>query len=115
MKSDCPERGGYEFTATQVGTYWYHAHHAGQYIDGLRGPFIVQNPSPPYGKVDQDTTLTLTDFYHEEALYLINYYQSAANYYATGGTEPLPNAALINEAQNVKITITQGKETCSVL
>lgn len=111
--TQCPVPPGetivYEFIATQVGTYWYHAHHAGQYIDGLRGPFIVQNPSAPYGKVDQDITLTLTDFYHEEAPYLINYYQSAANYDATGGTEPLPDAALINEAQNVEFTMKPGQ------
>jgi iron transport multicopper oxidase len=111
--TQCPVPPGetivYEFQATQIGTYWYHAHHAGQYIDGLRGPFIVQDPSPPYGKVDQDTTLTLTDFYHEEAPYLINYYQSAENYYDTGGNEPLPDAALINEAQNVKLTTTPGE------
>jgi iron transport multicopper oxidase len=111
--TQCPVPPGetivYEFTATQIGTYWYHGHHAGQYIDGLRGPFIVKEASPPYGTVDQDTTLTLTDFYHEEAPYLINYYQSSANYYATGGTEPLPDAALINEAQNVKYTMTPGQ------
>jgi iron transport multicopper oxidase len=111
--TQCPVPPGgtivYQFQAKQVGTYWYHAHHAGQYIDGLRGPFIVQNPSPPYGKADQDTTLTLTDFYHKESPSLINYYQSSANYDATGGSEPLPDSALINEAQNVKIAIKPGK------
>jgi iron transport multicopper oxidase len=111
--TQCPIPPGetivYEFQARQIGTYWYHAHHAGQYIDGLRGPFIVKDPSPPYGKVDQDITLTLTDFYHKQAPSLINYYQSSANYYDNGGDEPLPDAALINEAQNVKFTIIPGQ------
>lgn len=54
-------------------------------------------------------TLTLSDLYHKEAPDLINYYQSADNTNNNGGAEPVPDAALINEAQNVKFTMVPGK------
>lgn len=84
-------------------------HNARKQIDGLRGAFIVKNPSPPYGKVDQDITLTLSDHYHMEAPYLINYYQSVDNTNNNGGVEPVPDANLINGAQNVKVTLIPGQ------
>jgi len=113
MVTQCPIQPGgsfvYQFRLLQIGTFWYHAHVGGSYIDGLRAPLIVKNPNPPYGKIDNDVTLTLTDLYHEEAPSLIHYYLSPDNTDMTGGAEPVPNAALINEAQNVKFPITPGK------
>jgi iron transport multicopper oxidase len=50
--------------------------------------------------------LSLTDLYHVEAPYLVNYFLSANNY---NGAEPVPDAALINEGQNAKFNITPGK------
>jgi iron transport multicopper oxidase len=50
--------------------------------------------------------LSLTDLYHVEAPYLVNYFLSANNY---NGAEPVPDAALINEGQNAKFDITPGK------
>lgn len=99
----------YQFTATQIGTYWWHGHHAGQYIDGLRGPLIIKNKSPPYGPVNQDTTLTLSDHYHEEAPYLINTYQSVENTNDNGGIEPVPDSNLMNDTQNVKFNMVAGQ------
>jgi iron transport multicopper oxidase len=111
--TQCPIPPGnnfvYQFVAQQVGTYWWHGHHAGQYIDGLRGPLIIKNPSPPYGAVDNDVTLTLSDHYHEEAPDLIHYYQSVENTNANGGVEPVPDANLINDSQNVQFTMVPGK------
>jgi iron transport multicopper oxidase len=112
--TQCPIPPGnsfvYQFQALQVGTYWYHAHHGGQYIDGFRGALIINNPSPPaYGKIDQDLTLTLSDHHHDEAPYLINYYQSVDNTDFNGGTEPVPDSALMNEAQNVKFNVLPSK------
>jgi iron transport multicopper oxidase len=112
MVTQCPIPPGqvfvYEFTLLQSGTYWYHAHVGGQYIDGLRGPLIIRdnNALANYGNIDKEVTLTLTDWYHVEAPYLINYFLSANN---TSGAEPVPHTALINEAQNVPITMTPGK------
>lgn len=53
--------------------------------------------------------MTLSDLYHTQAPALINYYQSADNFNNYGGTEPVPDAFLINEAQNVQFNITAGK------
>lgn len=50
--------------------------------------------------------MSLTDLYHVEAPYLVNYFLSANNY---NGAEPVPDSALINEGQNAKFNITPGK------
>jgi iron transport multicopper oxidase len=47
--------------------------------------------------------------YHDQAPPLINYFQSPLNEILHGGSEPVPNATLINEAQNVKFPIQAGK------
>lgn len=110
--TQCPIAPGqtlvYQFTVLQSGTYWYHAHVGGQYIDGFRGPLIFRDnlALAPYGTIDQEVTLTLSDVYHVEAPFLINYFLSPNNY---NGAEPVPDSALINEAQNVIIPITPGK------
>ncbi|KAK3937429.1 Cupredoxin [Diplogelasinospora grovesii] len=119
MVNQCPIPPGasfvYQFRLMQPGTYWYHAHVGGQYIDGLRGPLIINDPKAPYNvagtpyKVDQEVTLTLTDLYHKQAPYLINYYLSPDNTNQNGGAEPVPDTALINEAQNVKFAMVPGK------
>jgi iron transport multicopper oxidase len=69
---------------------------------------IISDPHAPY-KVDQELTLTLTDVYHQQAPYLIHTYLSPNNTLATGGAEPVPDSALINEAQNVPFSVTAGK------
>lgn len=52
----------YNFTADQVGTYWYHSHQRGQDPDGLRGPVVVQDPNNPFsGQYDEELMLTLSD------------------------------------------------------
>ncbi|CAB4422462.1 unnamed protein product, partial [Rhizophagus irregularis] len=39
----------YNFTAgEQYGTYWWHSHFRSQYVDGLRGAFIIHDPKDPY-------------------------------------------------------------------
>ncbi|KAK3370690.1 conidial pigment biosynthesis oxidase Abr1/brown 1 [Podospora didyma] len=119
MVNQCPIPPGlsfvYQFDLLQPGTYWWHAHVGGQYMDGLRGPLIITDPSAPWSvantpyKVDQEYTLTLSDWYHDQAPYLINYYLSPTNTDTTGGAEPVPNSALINDAQNVRFAMTPGK------
>lgn len=112
MVAQCPIGPGqtfvYQFTIAQSGTYWYHAHVGGQYIDGMRGPLTIRdaNALNNYGNIDTEYTLTLTDVYHVEAPFLINYFLSANN---TSGAEPVPDSALINEAQNVKFSVVPGK------
>ncbi|KAJ7202279.1 yellow laccase [Mycena pura] len=52
-------------------TFWYHSHLSTQYCDGLRGPFVVYDPSDPQQHlydIDDDTTvITLADWYHYPA------------------------------------------------
>jgi iron transport multicopper oxidase len=114
MVNQCPIPPGetfvYQFVVTQVGTFWYHAHVGGQYIDGLRGPFIIKDPDPPHGMaVDEEYVLTISDWYHDQAPYLINKFLSANNSDATGGAEPVPNSALMNEMQGVQFPVQPHK------
>jgi iron transport multicopper oxidase len=112
MVTQCPIQPGgtfvYEFTVNQYGTYWYHAHIGGQYIDGFRGPLFITDVNAPY-RVSQEYGLTLSDLYHQQAPELINYYQSVDNANNNNGAEPVPNSILINEAQNVQFSMTPGK------
>ncbi|CZS88993.1 uncharacterized protein RCO7_04645 [Rhynchosporium graminicola] len=112
--TQCPITPGasfvYEFKIDQPGTYWYHAHIGGQYIDGLRGPILINDVNAPYRGIDTEYTLTLSDLYHSQAPALINYYQSTDNANTNNGAEPVPNAGLINEAQNVKFSMVAGKK-----
>ncbi|CAG8857519.1 42863_t:CDS:2, partial [Gigaspora margarita] len=56
----------YNYTVgDQVGTYWWHSHYLAQYVDGIRGPLIINDPDDPYlGQYDYEYVLTLEDWYH---------------------------------------------------
>jgi len=95
------------YQVNQPGTYWYHSHMKGQYIDGLRGAFIVHDPSAPF-KYDEEVYLTMSDWYHAEAPGLINYFESQTNE-DDGGSEPIPDAALLGDGQNTTINVLPGK------
>ncbi|WEW54682.1 hypothetical protein PRK78_000104 [Emydomyces testavorans] len=91
----------------QPGAYWYHAHGHGQYPDGLRGPMIVDDPNSPHaGKWDKEYVLTLSDWYHEQMPGLIQHFISLAN---PSGAEPVPQAALMNDTQNLNVSVEPGK------
>lgn len=78
--------------------------------DGFRGPLIVHDPAALYTDIiDQEVILTVSDWYHDQAPYLINYFQSPLNEDLHGGSEPVPNATLINEARNVHFSMTPGR------
>lgn len=53
--------------------------------------------------------MTVSDWYHAQAPYLIEYFQSPLNEDLHGGSEPVPNATLINHAQNVKFKVKPDK------
>jgi iron transport multicopper oxidase len=69
--------------------------------DGLRGPLIIHDPKAPFA-YDEEVVLTISDWYHDEAPYLIEYFQSPLNEDLHGGSEPVPNATLVNESQDVQ-------------
>ncbi|KAI1169169.1 multicopper oxidase [Nemania serpens] len=113
MVTQCPIPPGsiftYNFTVgQQVGTYWWHSHVHGQIADGLRGPLIVHDPQPPFQAAGGDLVMTVSDWYYTQAPYLINYYQSAENA-ADGGAEPIPDTGLLNDGQNITVSVKPGK------
>ncbi|KAL8730243.1 MAG: hypothetical protein Q9166_004220 [cf. Caloplaca sp. 2 TL-2023] len=97
----------YDFNIDQSGTYWYHSHDQGQYPDGLRGALVVNDPDSPYkDQYDEELVLTLSDWYHDQMPGLISKFMSYAN---PTGAEPVPNAALMNDTQNLEIKVQPGK------
>ncbi|EHK48959.1 uncharacterized protein TrAtP1_000467 [Trichoderma atroviride] len=97
----------YNFTINQPGTYWYHSHHNAQYPDGLRGPLIVHDPKFPYQKeVDHELVLTLSDWYHDQMATLLPTFLTKNN---PTGAEPVPKAVLMNETQNLTISVEPNK------
>ncbi len=53
--------------------------------------------------------MTVSDWYWQQAPYLIEYFQSPLNVELHGGSEPVPNNTLINESQNVTFQIQPNK------
>lgn len=97
----------YNFTADQVGTYWYHSHVRGQYPDGLRGSVIIHDPEDPFkGQYDEEVILTLSDWYHDQMQDLMASFISVTN---PSGAEPVPDAALMNDTQNATFAVQPGK------
>jgi iron transport multicopper oxidase len=99
-----------ELTSDQInqpGTYWYHSHTRGQYPDGLRGPLIIHDPDSPFrGQYDEELALTVSDWYHDLMTDLLPGFISKAN---PTGAEPVPDNALFNETQNLKVPVQPGK------
>ncbi|KAG0214798.1 hypothetical protein BGX28_001433 [Mortierella sp. GBA30] len=84
----------YNFTVpNQWGTYWWHAHAASQYIDGLVGPLIIHSPDEPHlNSYDEDIIMMISDYYHTDSGSLVSWYLSTNSQ----GTEPVPDNGLIN-------------------
>ncbi|KAG5721430.1 Iron transport multicopper oxidase fio1 [Termitomyces sp. T112] len=80
----------------QWGTYWVHAHASGQYVDGLRAPLVLHPPKEVHS-YDEEFTVILGDWYHDEHAVLLKQFINIAN---PGGAEPVPDSALIYFAQN---------------
>ncbi|KAI1129829.1 Cupredoxin [Nemania abortiva] len=97
----------YNFTINQPGTYWYHSHTGGQYPDGLRGPLIVHDPDSPFlDQYDEELVLTVSDWYHEQMAIMLPTFNFKGN---PTGAEPVPQAALWNETQNLTVVVEPGK------
>ncbi|KAF4616730.1 hypothetical protein D9613_008665 [Agrocybe pediades] len=82
----------------QWGTYWVHAHASGQYVDGLRAPVVIHPPKEVH-EYDEEFTIVLGDWYHQEHAVLLKQFISIAN---PGGAEPVPDSGLIYFAQDGK-------------
>lgn len=107
-----PAAGGswtYEFSVGgQRGTFWYHAHAAVQYTDGLYGPIVVRDPGgemvPPS---DAERIVFLGENHHAYAGELAGHYLAASSPWepSEAGVEPLSDNLLLNG---------QGAFDCSV-
>lgn len=93
MVTQCPVPDGsnfiYNFTLDQVGSYWYHSHWKAQYVNGLRGPLLIYDDDEPFkDEYDEDIYLTMSDWYHDEANWLVkNEFLTLKN---PTGAEPIP-------------------------
>ncbi|KZV80843.1 laccase [Exidia glandulosa HHB12029] len=80
----------------QWGTYWVHAHASGHYVDGLRAPVVIHN-TPEVHTYDDEFTIVLGDWYHDQHADLLKQFISRGN---PGGAEPVPDSALIYFTHN---------------
>jgi iron transport multicopper oxidase len=79
----------------------------GQYPDGLRGPFIVDDPKDPHKDLyDEEIVLTFSDWYHDQMPDLLAGFINIAN---PSGAEPVPQSALVNDTQDLAVKIEPGK------
>ncbi|KAL8278893.1 hypothetical protein RQP46_008764 [Phenoliferia psychrophenolica] len=79
----------------QWGTYWWHSHVGRQYVDGLRAPVVI-HPAVEAHAYDEEYTIILSDWYHEQQTVLIKQFM---NIYNPTGAEPVPDGAAIYVAQ----------------
>ena len=68
---------------------------------------IVKDPEDPHKDLyDEEIVLTLSDWYHELMQTLMAQFINVAN---PSGAEPVPQAALMNDTQNLTVKIEPGK------
>ncbi|CAO3679408.1 unnamed protein product [Umbelopsis ramanniana] len=95
----------YAIPITQMGTYWIHSHYRGQYMDGLRAPLILNDPTPPY-HYDEDITVSMNDWYHDQSEVGLATFLNVEN---PTGAEPVPQSGLINNNANTTFNFVPGK------
>ncbi|KAI9277183.1 Cupredoxin [Phascolomyces articulosus] len=109
MVTQCPIPPGhdltYEFNITQHGSYWIHAHYMGQYLDGLRTPFILHNNPEAY-TYDEEIVIPLADWYHEQSDVNLDAFLSQYN---PTGAEPVPQSGLIMNTHDASFDFVPGK------
>ena len=68
---------------------------------------IIHDPNSPYkNQYDEEIVLTVSDWYHTQVPDLITRFVNVAN---PTGAEPIPDAALINDTQNLTVSVLPGK------
>ena len=68
---------------------------------------VIEDPESPYkDQYDEEIILTFSDWYHDMPSKLLDWFISYAN---PTGAEPVPNAALMNDTQNLTIDFKPGK------
>lgn len=102
MVNQCPIAPGssfvYNFTVDlQSGSYWYHSHTKGQYMDGMRGVFVIEDPDFPFD-YDEEVVLEIAEWYHKDIDTLT---KSFLNVYNPTGAEPIPQNLIMNNTMNL--------------
>ncbi|CAK9440230.1 uncharacterized protein LODBEIA_P43300 [Lodderomyces beijingensis] len=110
LVSQCPIPVGetflYNFTVgNQAGSYWYHSHTSGQYGDGMRGVFIIEDDDFPYDYYEE-VVLTLGEHYHQYSDDMMPAFLSRFN---PTGAEPIIDNILFNETRNATWKVEPGK------
>lgn len=68
---------------------------------------MVHDPQGPYeGQYDAEIVLSLSDWYHRLSAELLDELISVEN---PSGAEPIPQAALLNDTQNLQVAVEPGK------
>ena len=68
----------YEFVMARVGTHWWHSHFQDQYLDGLRGAFIIRNPEDPNQHLySAEIPILLEDWYHDNSVALARFFKDS--------------------------------------
>jgi len=88
----------YEFMPQSSGVYWYHGHHGGQRVDGLFGALLVQPKNKQHEDVWIASELFPRPFSIEKGLGSGSAPELRV-FGAGGGSEPVPQALLINGAR----------------
>ncbi|KAI7896214.1 multicopper oxidase-domain-containing protein [Mucor mucedo] len=107
--TQCPiapgEKFTYEFVVAQHGSYWIHSHFMGQYMDGLRTPFVVHAKNETY-KYDHDVTIPFQDWYHKQSEENLAIFLNEDN---PTGAEPVPESGFIFNNVNDTLSFEAGK------
>lgn len=73
----------------------------------MRQILVINDPVNPFeGQYDEEVVVTLSDWYHDQMPGLMSKFISVEN---PTGAEPVPQAALINDTQNVTVSVEPGK------
>ncbi|KZT59090.1 multicopper oxidase [Calocera cornea HHB12733] len=112
--TQCPIQPGatldYEIpTDLQSGTYWIHGHYLGQYVDGLRTPLVINPPSEPF-TYDDEYTIVMGDWYHEQHSDLLDTY---LNMFNPTGAEPIPTGAIAYMAHGNPLVYMESNDAIS--
>jgi iron transport multicopper oxidase len=85
----------YSFSADPPGTTFWHAHFHSMTVDGLHGPFIVEDrPGTFPFQYDEERVILLTDEY-ESTCWQLEDYLSTPDANGTPRSDPAPSAGLL--------------------
>lgn len=71
----------YRFKIRQTGTYWYHAHSAGQEQDGHYGSMVLSPKGKDPVRADRDYVVLLSDYTDEESDSILSNLKMSSEYY----------------------------------